>query len=85
MHWSRRRQLRRDRERELLLEQLELLQRALLMQALTPLAQALQRQDSLLVRLLQEQQELLLEILEASSQPSQRHRLEQELGISTSR
>jgi hypothetical protein len=80
MHWSRRRQLRRDQEREQLLEQLELLHRMLLLSALTPLAQALQRQDSLLVSLLREQEALLLEILQASS-PSQRQQLELDLGL----
>jgi hypothetical protein len=66
---------------------LQMLVRALLLEALEPLAQALQRQDSLLLRQtrqlgqsLQEEQELLLEIL-SSLQPSPASLLRQELSL----
>lgn len=85
-HWRRRRRLRLALERELLLEQLQLLvqqeTRALLLEALTPLAQALQRQDSLLLQethrlswQAETAEELLTELLQAT-QPSSRQQLE---------
>jgi hypothetical protein len=90
MRWRRRRELRRAQEREqqlqllLLMEQLPLLvrqeTRAALLEALAPLAQALQRQDSLLLARTQPLEEMLLELLQA--QPTPASRLRQELGIS---
>ena len=86
MRWRRRRSLRQALERELFLEQLQLLvqqeTRALLLEALAPLAQALQRQDSLLLQethrlswQAETAEELLTELLQAT-QPSSRQQLE---------
>jgi hypothetical protein len=90
MRWRRRRELRRAQERELLLEQMALLVqqevRALLLQALRPLAQALERQDSLLLQethrlewKAETAEEMLLELLQ--SQPTPASLMQQELGI----
>jgi hypothetical protein len=66
---------------------LQMLVRALLLEALEPLALALQRQDSLLLQrtpplepLLREQREILLEVL-SSVQPSQASLLMQDLSL----
>ena len=90
MRWRRRRRLLLALERELFLEllqeQLPLLvqqeTRALLVEALTPLAQALSRQDSLLLQethrlswQAETAEELLTELLQAT-QPSSRQQLE---------
>lgn len=90
MRWRRRRQARLLAERELLLSQIrQLVQQELfqsLMGALSPLAAALQRQDSLLLaethRLewkAESLEEILLELL--SSQPTPGSRMRDELGI----
>jgi len=83
MRWRRRRALRQAQERELLLEQVLLVSRQAareaLLEALPPLAQALQRQDSLLLARTQPLEEMLLELLLA--QPTPASRLREELGI----
>jgi hypothetical protein len=83
MRWRRRRELRRAQERELLLEQVALVTRqevrALLLESLSPLAQALHRQDSLLLQQTEPLSEMLLELLQA--QPTPASRMRQELGI----
>lgn len=90
MRWRRRRQARLLAERELLLSQIRLEvrleTRALLLEALTPLAQALSRQDSLLLQQThrlewkaESLEEILLELL--SSQPTPGSRMRDELGI----
>ena len=90
MRWRRRRQARLLAERELLLSQIrQLVQQELfqsLMGALTPLAAALERQDSLLLQethrlewKAESLEEILLELL--SSQPTPGSRMRDELGI----
>ena len=90
MRWRRRIRERRQRETARLLVEIQLLvqqeTRALLLEALTPLAQALSRQDSLLLaethRLewrAESLEEILLELL--SSQPTPGSRMRDELGI----
>jgi hypothetical protein len=84
-------QRRQERLSQALRAELPPLLHQALLEAMTPLAQALHRQDSLLLdrteplqALLTEQQALLLELLQAS-QPSSRQQLEQALGLSTPR
>ena len=90
MRWRRRRTLRLSQERELLLEQISLLveqqTRQVLLEALAPLAAALQRQDSLLLQethrlewKAETAEEILLELL--SSQPTPASRMREELGL----
>ena len=82
--------MRRQREMALLLVEIQLLvrqeTRALLLEALTPLAAALERQDSLLLQethrlewKAESLEEILLELL--SSQPTPGSRMRDELGI----
>lgn len=73
--WHQKRVRQRELERELLLEQVTLLVQGQLLQALSPLASALHRQDLLLVERtpplepqLQDLRELLLEILQQGHQ-----------------
>ena len=89
MRWRQRRALRLSQERELLLEQIQLLvrqeARQALLEALRPLAQALERQDSLLLQeshrlewKAETAEEILLELLQVSQRTpasSLRHQL----------
>ena len=91
MRWRQRRALRLSQERELLLEQIQLLvrqeARQALLEALRPLAQALERQDSLLLQeshrlewKAETAEEILLELLQVS-QPTPASSLRHQLGL----
>lgn len=77
MHWSQRRAQRRWEEEQRLLLQMRLQQRMLLLEALTPMAEALQRLDNLQRdsqqmqhKHLQYQEELLMEVLNSLQPPA---------------
>ena len=76
MHWRQRRKARREKQRQEMLFQVEVLARALLLEAMTPLAAALKRMDQRqmdgmhqLYKHLQQQEEMLLEVLQ-NQQPA---------------